>query len=311
VKTLFGVGPSGATALVLGLVGGYPVGARTIAQLRERGECTGQEARRLALFCNNCGPAFFLGAAGAGVFGSRRAGVLLLAANGLAAVLVGLALCRVPRFSGGGPGSDRVPAGRTERHSLAEVFPQAVQSAFSSALGVCAYVLLFSVLTSLAQATGILPWCAGKLGALLPGPQGETLARAFLLGLLEISTGTAALQPAAGTRLALPLAAFLLGWGGLSVHGQSLPFLTKAGADVRGYLWAKLLQGVAAAGITAVLSVWFPLALPAMAGRGIPGGPSLLGRELLALWGLAGLVWLGNKLDRRQKRGGNDRAEGL
>lgn len=35
---LFGVGGAGAAALVLGLIGGYPAGARTIAQLVERGE---------------------------------------------------------------------------------------------------------------------------------------------------------------------------------------------------------------------------------------------------------------------------------
>ena len=71
---LFGVGGAGAAALVLGLIGGYPAGARTIAQLVERGECSREEARRLSRFCNNCGPAFFLGAVGMGVFGSKEVG---------------------------------------------------------------------------------------------------------------------------------------------------------------------------------------------------------------------------------------------
>ena len=77
---LFGVGGAGAAALVLGLIGGYPAGARTIAQLVERGECSREEARRLSRFCNNCGPAFFLGAVGMGVFGSKEVGFLLLGA---------------------------------------------------------------------------------------------------------------------------------------------------------------------------------------------------------------------------------------
>ena len=46
MEPLFGVGGAGAAALVLGLVGGYPAGARAVAQLVERGECSREEAGR-------------------------------------------------------------------------------------------------------------------------------------------------------------------------------------------------------------------------------------------------------------------------
>lgn len=58
---LFGVGGAGAAALVLGLIGGYPAGARTIAQLVERGECSREEARRLSRFCQQLRPSLFPG----------------------------------------------------------------------------------------------------------------------------------------------------------------------------------------------------------------------------------------------------------
>ena len=35
---LFGVSGAGASALILGLLGGYPVGARTVAELQEKGK---------------------------------------------------------------------------------------------------------------------------------------------------------------------------------------------------------------------------------------------------------------------------------
>ncbi len=95
---LFGVGGAGAAALVLGLIGGYPAGARTIAQLVERGECSREEARRLSRFCNNCGPAFFLGAVGMGVFGSKEVGVLLLGANGHSVFVAVFPLYRISRM---------------------------------------------------------------------------------------------------------------------------------------------------------------------------------------------------------------------
>ena len=41
---LFGVSGAGASALMLGLLGGYPVGARTVAELYGRGEIAREEA---------------------------------------------------------------------------------------------------------------------------------------------------------------------------------------------------------------------------------------------------------------------------
>ena len=74
---LFGVSGPGCAALILGLMAGYPLGAASAAGLVQRGEIKREEGERLLGFCNNSGPAFLLGAAGAGVFGSAKAGILL------------------------------------------------------------------------------------------------------------------------------------------------------------------------------------------------------------------------------------------
>ena len=74
---LFGVSGAGASALILGLLGGYPVGARTVAELYGRGEIAREEAEQLLAFCNNSGPGFFLGVCGTAVFGSARAAFVI------------------------------------------------------------------------------------------------------------------------------------------------------------------------------------------------------------------------------------------
>ena len=76
-RRMLGVSGPGGTAVLLGLLGGYPVGAQTAGELARTGAVSQQEGQRLLLFCNNCGPAFALGVAGAGCFGSLRAGVWL------------------------------------------------------------------------------------------------------------------------------------------------------------------------------------------------------------------------------------------
>ena len=79
------------SAFLLGILGGYPLGAATIGQLRADGAISREEGERALAFCSNTGPAFLIGAAGTGVFHSRSAGLLLCGAHVLAAVLVGMA----------------------------------------------------------------------------------------------------------------------------------------------------------------------------------------------------------------------------
>lgn len=282
---IFGTGSAGTSAFLLGIVGGYPVGARTLSQLVQRGECPQEEALRLSLFCNNCGPAFFIGAAGVGVFGSKTAGFLLLAANFVSALLLAVFLRiwrgKVPSLSSRSSSSSTV--------SLLTVFPDCVNAAFSSTLSICAYVILFSVLTALVEASGILPCLVQTLSSLTPVGSAPGLWRSFLMGLLELSTGTASLQAVSSSPAALPLAAFLLGWGGFSVHCQSLPFWREANIPAAPYLAAKLTQGILAALITVLAAPLLPLSLPAMAPTTVSlPSPSLLQQEMLALWGLAG-----------------------
>ena len=74
MRPLFGLSGTGAAALALGLCGGYPVGARTAAELVENGVLSRDEGERLLAFCNNAGPGFLLGVCGAGLFSSSRAG---------------------------------------------------------------------------------------------------------------------------------------------------------------------------------------------------------------------------------------------
>lgn len=300
MSPLFGVSGSGAAALILGAVGGYPVGARTLSQLTERQECSQEEAKRLSLFCNNCGPAFFIGAAGAGVFGSKEAGFLMLGANLTAAILLGLFL---RLFLGQTEQRTGSPKGAASLSPLSTELPDCVRSAFTSTLNVCAYVILFSILTALAECSGIFPFLVKTLSAPLSLEHSETLCRSFLVGLLELSTGSAALGDAAGSPGALPLAAFILGWGGLSVHCQSLPFWRKAGVPAAPYLRAKLVQGVLSALLTYIGVKVFPLTLPVMAPSGVLlAAPQPLGQEILALWVLSGAYFLLSRKKRLEKQ---------
>ena len=213
---LLGCSRAGARAFLLGLTGSYPVGARTVAQLYRRGGISRREAGRLLLFSNNCGPAFILGVAGLGCFGSLRAGVLLWGVHILAALVIALALPRRAAELPERPGS--VPP----RPPLVPALIAAVRDAAGTMVYICGFVVFFLVLLRvLGRVTG--------------------LSHPVLSGAVELTQGILALPH---TRRGFVWAAGLLGWGGLSVHGQSAAVLSGTDLPMGPYLAAKAAVSV-------------------------------------------------------------------
>ena len=58
------------------------------------------------------------------------------------------------------------------------------------------------------------------------------------------------------------MAAFMLGWAGLSVHCQVLCFLIDSGLSARTYLLGKFLHGLISAALTYLVTTLFPLTYP-------------------------------------------------
>lgn len=256
MRPLFRVSGSCAAAVALGFIGGYPVGARTALQLYQQGLCTKTEAERLLAFCNNSGPAFILGVVGAGVFGDSRVGLLLYLTHALASLLVGLMF----RFYGGR--EERRTAARPKPIQTVTVpaaFTGAVARSLQSTLNICAFVVFFAVVLQLLSACGVFTALARLLA--LAGFEPEW-ARRLVAGLLELSSGVSSLRGGAQLTGRISMAAFMLGWAGLSVHCQVLSFLVDSGLSAKTYLVGKLCHGLTAAGLTWCLTRLFPLSAP-------------------------------------------------
>ena len=192
-----------AGALVLGLAGGYPVGARTAAELYAQGSLTRDEAERLLTFCNNANPAFLLSGLGLGVLGSVRAGLWLWLIHVLSALVTGLVLARKPGRQGGGRSLPR--KARAAEGSFPELLVGAVQGALGAILGICAFVELFYVL-GLPLRRLPVPWGAGLAGALVLFAAVSSVL-CFVTGL---GVSFAASTPVGATVVMVNLALFLL-----------------------------------------------------------------------------------------------------
>lgn len=230
MRRLFGVSGAGAQAFILGLCGGYPLGATVVAQLRRDKAVSRDEAERLLAFCNNSGTAFIVGAAG-GVFGSAKVGLWLYIAHILAAVCTGLCFRRRSE-----PSASLSAPRDTVR--FAEALTGSVTGALDACLGLCAYVCFFGAVTSLFDSFRFLPALGGV----------------FAMGFFELGGGIGALAGWRHGPLTMALAGFLLGWGGLSVHCQTLGAVAKTDIKCARHLAGRALCGLFAAAFSFLFS---------------------------------------------------------
>ena len=256
MQPVFGVPGSGAAALVVGLTGGYPSGAQTIAALYAAGSIDKKSAGRLLLFCNNCGPAFILGVVGTGIFGSGRAGLMLYFAHLAASLLIGL-LFRFYRPEEG-PRRWRQAGPQFQATSFPAAFTRSVTGALQSTLNICAFILFFTVAIRIFTFSGLMSTSSALLSTLLsPFGLSQQWAQKLLTGLLEMSSGVSSLTEGALTGR-LSMAAFMLGWAGVSVHCQVMAFLGDSGLSLRTYVAGKLLHGALSAALIGGLLWLFP-----------------------------------------------------
>lgn len=241
LRVLFGVGGAGASAFILGLSGGYPLGAASVAQLYRSGAISKEEGQRLLLFCNNSGPAFIMGMAGIGVFHSPSVGVLLYAVHVLAAALAGMSLCR------GGGERKKAPSAVCALDFSAAVTDAMARAVKSTAM-ISGFVIFFSMLGALMRESGLFSLLSGFLCQHTPLSPGQS--QSAILGLLELGSGIASLAGMAPTPGNLALCAFILGWGGLSVQFQTAAVLAPAGLKCGPGVLAKLLHGALSAVLT-------------------------------------------------------------
>ena len=231
--------PVGAAVFLVGIVGGYPVGARTVGELYRGGGLARERAETLLTFCNNAGPSFIFSIAGVGVFGSQKIGLALYGIHILSALAAGGLLdgLRSVRNVSKTAGSDMKtarcdmkPASNCMKSAgngtkLPALFVSCVGSAAAAMVNICAFVIFFLVVMTLVrQAWPGLPPLA--------------------LGLLELTGGITSLE---ASPAGFCMAAALLGWGGVSVHCQTAAVLGETDLSLGHYLLAKALQAVISA----------------------------------------------------------------
>lgn len=251
IKKIFNVPGEGAFAFLMGLISGYPVGAKIVTNFRNKGICTQDEGNRMLAFTNNAGPLFIIGTVGVGFFGNKTIGFLLFFTHLLACITVGIIL----KFFSKDDSKDINLVSNDEDGAN-------TSDAISTILMIGGYIVIFSVLLSILDRLHILNFLSILITPILSIFNiDSSFSVPFLSGILELTNGINLVSNIAVKSISLNmiLSAFLLGFGGLSVSMQVYNIISKSDLSIKKYIIGKLMQGLIAGFYTFLAIKFIPI----------------------------------------------------
>lgn len=254
MKPLFNVRGEGAFAFIMGIISGYPIGAKIATNFRKENICTKEECERLLSFTNNSGPLFIIGSVGILLYRNTMIGLLLFITHLLASLSVGF----VFRFWKKDSTDNTILSSNTYTNqknratfsNLGEILSESIISSIKSILVIGGFVVIFSSIISILNSSGITHMVEMLLSPFFHWIQIDTsFIGPIFTGFFEITNGISTISNIACKKLSINIiiTAFLLGFGGISVLLQVLSITSKSDLSIKPYIYGKILQGILSA----------------------------------------------------------------
>ncbi len=237
--------------LLMGWLGGYPIGAVSIADAYKNGAVSKNEANRMLGFCNNPGPAFLFGIS-ASIWDSPLIPLSVYIMVILSSVLTGFIL----------------PGGSDESRSVTNhASSSPLTHTLHASANVCGWVILFRILL-----TFMNHWFLW----LLPEEMGIVIS-----GMTELTNGCIALKYIQNPLVQYILFTFFLTFGGLCVGMQTLSATKEL--NIQYFVVGKGIQTLLALALSLAVGVFlFPGNIPIFYGI----APLFILLSLYLLWHL-------------------------
>lgn len=223
------------SAVALGNISGFPVGAKNSARLCETGVLSRKEALLCAIISGNAGASFVISFVGANLFSNKRLGLIIYLSQltaSLISAMIASVMIKEKRVFNAVPVFD----GKNNRTSFSEAFTSSVSGAALSSLSVAAFITTFGVII--------------KYVLLLAETFTDSkLVLSIISSVLEISNGCLA-SMSLKAPASYVMCSFCIGFSGLSVMFQSIIYLRRQSINIIKFVAFKFLQGVLSAVIT-------------------------------------------------------------
>lgn len=239
----------GFKIFLLSVISGYPMGAKLICTLNEQGIIQKKEAEKMMSFCSVSGPMFIIGTVGVNIFLSYKAGLIILVANIIAALINGL-IYRKDKYvekevSYSGKKNDNI-------------LSSSVYDATLSILMVCAYIVISFLIIDVLINLHVIDNLSNAICTIFNCPQNFDTIKSSIIGIFEITRGIIELNNVnISLTLKTIIASGLIGFGGISILLQSLSFLNQLKISTKTIVKQKITQALLCLIITIPLAIIF------------------------------------------------------
>ncbi len=230
-QKIFKTNGNAIIVVILGFLGGYPIGAKTASEFYLSGKLTDNEVQRLFFWCINPGPAFVITAVGTFMISNFKSGVILYASTILSSLFIGFCA----RFFS----DNKKPEYQKPKLSdHKNIFVDSVSVGSEAMLSICGWVLTFCAIASLTD-------------IFIP----EENAALFIKSILEVTTGC---KYAVSYNLPLPVISAVLGFGGFAVLFQIRTYADNCHIHMKTFLCIRILNSALNAFFCSQLMNLFP-----------------------------------------------------
>lgn len=251
MRPLFNVPGEGAFAFIMGIISGYPTGAKIVANMKKDNICTKEECERLIAFTNNSGPLFIIGTVGTSLLYDTSIGFLLLFTHILACITVGI-IFRFWKYNKNDSYKRyiNIQKNRVTFNNLGDIIGESIKSATNTVVMIGGFVILFSVINSMLNNSNFYQIIINFTSPFfnLIGI-GNNFLQGIYTGFIELTNGVQYICniPTKTISITIIICAFLLGFGGISVMLQVLSITSKSNISIKPYIIGKILHGIIAA----------------------------------------------------------------
>lgn len=233
-KKLFRLNEPSGYIFLMSLVSGYPIGIKILSELT-LGKCISpDEASDMSCIASAAGPVFVLGSVGNAMYHSLSAGLILLISHYLSIITCGIITS--------GKNARRPRRRISFKNNADDVLYSGMLSSVLSVLCTGGFIAVFYLLSVIIYDLKVFaPF--ELLFKDIPALSDSVVP--FLRGLIEMTGGAKGLS-LSSSPLALPLTAFLITFGGLSVMLQQIALLKKSKITTKRFIFSKLIQSLLA-----------------------------------------------------------------
>lgn len=251
-RLLFNLPGCCAPTIVLGLIGGYPAGARGTKALLDSNQISEKQAEQMLSFVVSAGPSFVITAIGCSLLKNETIGIVLFLAQIICAILTGVT---TKFFFKEKANFENKPLNKIKSANtqITSCIVESVIDTTYSMINMCAFVIIFSCALAMINKSNI--FYILKV-ILLNFNIPENICNCIIPIMLEVTSGC---YFCVEEKVPIEFLAFTLGFAGICVHFQIFSILSKLNFSKLKFVIFRLFHGLLSAVATNIILKFIPI----------------------------------------------------